>query len=136
MAARISAVVRAMVVMLAMRIGVVSKTAGEKRLYGGIRIAAYAAVYANTGFRQSLLRSAADAAADQRVHAQRPQKRCQRAMSVAVGGNKLPFPHGIALHRIDGKLLRVAKVLKDLPVFIRCCNLHHNRSFLRSKYFL
>ena len=68
-AAGVAALAVLMVVVAAMNVGVIAEVAREQRVDRLIRFAADAAVELNARFRQRHLSAAADAAADQRVHA-------------------------------------------------------------------
>ena len=94
-----------------------------------LRFAADAAVELDTGLRQCHLGTAADAAADQGIHALLHQEARQRAVAAAVGVHHF-LPDDLAVrHFIDLELLRVAEVLENLTVFIGNCNFHNGISF-------
>ena len=68
-AAGVAALAVLVVVVAATNVGVIAEAAREQRVDRFIRFAADAAVELNARFRQRHLSAAADAAADQRVHA-------------------------------------------------------------------
>lgn len=82
--AGVAALAVLMVVVAAMNVGVIAERAREQRVDRLIRFAADAAVELNARFRQRHL-SAADAAADQRVHTVPGRETGQRAVAAAVG---------------------------------------------------
>ena len=84
-AAGVAALTVLVVVVAAMNVGVIAEGAREQRVDRLIRFAAEAAVELNARFRQRHLSAAADAAADQRVHAVPGQEADQRAVAAAVG---------------------------------------------------
>ena len=72
-----------MVVMVAAGVGVVGQLAPEKRLHRRVGLAFHTPVEANARLRQRLLRTPADAAAYQRIHAVRFKHLRQRAVTFA-----------------------------------------------------
>ena len=91
-----------------------------------VRAAAGTAVKFNARFCQRPLCAAANPAANKDINLQRLQHAGQSAVSAAVGihhpaGDKLAV-----LHLVKLELLRMAKVLKDLSVFVSNRNFHHH----------
>lgn len=128
MPAAISPMVAALV-MAALHIRDVSKISCEQRLYSRVRVSGHTAVQPDSCRRERVLRASSDSAADQRVRLQRVQDLRQRPVALSVradhlGGDDLPI-----LHIVNLKLLRMAKVLKNLSVFISNCNFYDIRSF-------
>lgn len=83
--AGVAALAVGVVVMITADIGIVCKRACQQGFHRCVRFAADAAVELNARFRQRHLSAAADAAADQRVHAVPGQETGQRAVAAAVG---------------------------------------------------
>jgi len=77
-----------------------------------------------------LLCAAADAAADERVHAVLHQEARQRAVAAAIGVDHFGGDDPVTVDLIDLELLGVAKVLEDLAVFVGNCNFHVCFSFV------
>ena len=84
-AAGVAALAVLVVVVAATYVGVIAEVPREQRVDRFIRFAADAAVELNARFRQRHLSTAADAAADQRVHTVPGQETGQRAVAAAVG---------------------------------------------------
>ena len=118
-----------MVVVAAPHIRVEAERAREQGGDRFVRAAGYAAVQADARLPERHLRAAADAAADQRIHAVGLQKARQRAMAAAVGIDDLRAPDRAVLHIVELELRGVAKVLEDAAVFIGDCNSHGVFSF-------
>lgn len=55
------------------------------------------------------------------------QKTCQRAMTKAIRSNNFRSYHRSIFHLINLELLRMAKMLKDLSIFIGYRNFHSVR---------
>ena len=68
--------------------------------------------------------AASDAAADQRVDLLLVQQTGERAVADAVGADDLRGDDLAVLYGVNLELLRAAKVLKDLSVFIGHCDFH------------
>ena len=79
--------------------------------------------------RTAPLEAAADAAADERVHAVLHQKACQCAVTAAVGVNDFRMSDFAVRSFIKLELFGVAEMLKNLTVFIGNCNFHNGISF-------
>jgi len=119
-----------MVVMITADVGIVCKRACQQGVHRRVRLAADAAVELDTGLRQCHLRTAADTAANQGIHAPLHQEASQRAVAAAVGVHHF-LPDDLAVrHFIELELLRVAEVLENLTVFIGNCDFHIRFSFL------
>ena len=78
-----------MLVVAATDIRIILERAGQERPDRFVRPALHAAQQADAGLGQRGLRAAADAAADQRIHALRRQEARKRPMPAAVGINNL-----------------------------------------------
>ena len=100
-----------------------------------IRTTLHAAVYLNAHFRQSSLRTAANAAADERIHLQTAQKPSQRTVTAAPGGNEHFVGNLPVLHLIELELLGMTKVLENLSVLIGNSN-HHGEKLLSIQSFI
>ncbi len=105
-------------VVAAQNIWIKAEASAQERLHGLIRIAGYAAVERDPGFLQSPARTAADSAADQRIHMDLFQNIGQGAMAAAVGIDHCGKRHFAVLHVINLEALRMPEVLKNLSVFI------------------
>ena len=89
-----------------------------------VRIAPHAAVDFDAELPERALRAAADAAADQLVHAVHHQKARQQAVA-ASGRVEHPAGDDLALlHLLELECGAMAEVLKDLTVLVRDCNFH------------
>ena len=73
--------------------------------------------------------AAANAAAQEGVHALGLQKASQGPVAGAVGVHHLRGEHLAVLHLVELKLGRVAKVLEHLAVFVRYCDFHDKVPF-------
>lgn len=118
-----------MVVMVALCFRIIGKIAVQKRRDGLVRTAAHAAVQTDAGFRQRSLGASADTAADERIHMHALQHTRQRAMSAAEGVHYDRRIYLVIHDIINFELLRVAKMLKNLAVFMGYCNSHSHLSF-------
>ena len=114
-----------MVVVAAAHIRIITKISGKQRLYRLVRVPGYTAVKPDTRFRQRCLGSAANAAANQRVHAVFRQKSGQSAVAAAIGIHHLGVYHLSIRHIVELKLFCVSKMLKNLSIFVGNCNLHN-----------
>ena len=103
---------------------VIGQRAGQQRFGLCVRRAARAGVQRNARLGQRCARTAADAAADQRVHAVRFEKHRQRPVAAAVCVHDLAGSDLAVLHRVQLELLRVAEMLEYQPVFIGDSDLH------------
>ena len=124
MTAAVLTVTMLMVVMVAANIGIISQPVCQEGLDRLVRIAPDAAVKPDTGIGKGHLSAAADAAADQDLHAVSGQKACQCPMSTAFGGQHPGAYDGIALDLIELKICRMAKVLKNIFAVIGYRNFH------------
>ena len=75
------------VMVVTVNIGIVAKISAEQCVYRRISLPADTAIELDPRFGQSCLRTAADASANQSVHAVLHQKACQCAVTAAVGIN-------------------------------------------------
>ena len=116
-------------VVAAHHIGVIGQRSGSQLLCRLVRVTGYTAIQLDACRCQRRLGAAADAAADQRVHMQRAQNTCKRAVAAAVGIHHLGGHDFAVFHIVDLELLRVAEVLKYLSVFLSNCNSHDVFSF-------
>ena len=76
-----------MVMVVTVNIGVVAQTSVEQRAHRRVSVPADTAVELDARFGECCLRTAADASANQSVHAVLHQKACQCAVTAAVGIN-------------------------------------------------
>lgn len=120
----------ALAVVVTVDVGVIAQVAGQQRVHRGVGVPAHTAVEADADPGQGDLCAAADAPADQRIHAALHQKAGQRPVAAAVGVHDLRPADLSVGDLIDLKGLGVAKVLKDLSVFISHCDFHGGFSFL------
>lgn len=123
------ALVVVLTVVIAHHIGVIGQGSGGQCFRRRIRITVHAAIQLDTCRRQCRLGTAADTAADQRVHMQRAQNARQRAVAAAVGIHHFRGNDVAVFHIVDLELLRVAKVLKNFSVFVSDRNSHDGFSF-------
>ena len=124
MSAAMPAVAMLMVVMVAANIGVIAQFACQQGIDRGICIAPDAAVKPDARIGKGQLSAAADASADQNLHALGCQKVCQRSMSAASGGQHLGAYDSIVCDLIELKISRMAKMLKNIFTVIGYCNFH------------
>ena len=124
MAAGMSALAMLVVMVIAADIWIIDKSTGQQSVYRSVGIAACASVEADTGFRQSHLSTAADAAADQRIDAVLHQKACQRTVAAAIGVNDFGMSDFAVQDFVKLELLGMSEMLKDLSVFIGNCDFH------------
>ena len=75
------------VMVVTVNIGIVAQTSAEQCAHRRVSVPADTAVELDARFGQSRLRTAADASANQSVHAVLHQESCQCAMTTAVGIN-------------------------------------------------
>ena len=129
-AAGVAALTMLVIVVVAADVRVVAEISGQQRMDSRIGITADAAEEPDSRLRQRLLRAAADAAADERVHAVLHQEARQRAVAAAVGIDHFGGDDPVTVDLIDLELLGVAKVLEDLAVCVGNCNFHVCFSFV------
>ncbi len=118
------------VVVIAYGLRVVLERAGSKGAGRSVCRACDAAIERDAGLSERHLGTHADAAADQRIHLCGLQETGQGTVSAAVGIHNLFPDNGSVLHIIELELLGASEVLKDVSVFIGCCNSHVVMSFL------
>ena len=122
-AAVLAAFVRfTLVMMIAVRRRAKLQRTRQIRCHRCIRIALHARAQLDARACKRLLRTAADAAANEHIRAQRHEHRRQRAMTGAVGVNYTFRCYRAVLDHIQLKLRRMTEMTKDFTVFIRCCN--------------
>lgn len=119
-----------MVMMITAHIRIEFRTACQQGRHRIICVTADTAVQADPGACQRRLCTAADAAADQRIHLMLFQKACQCAVAAAQSGNHLCRNDCTILNLVNFKFLRMAKMLKNDPVRIRNRNFHFCISFV------
>ena len=124
MTAGMSTLAMLVVVVIAADIWIVGESAGQQSVYRSISIAAYASVEPDTGFRQSHLSTASDAAADQRIDAMLHQKAGQRTVAAAIGVNDFGMSDFAVQDFVKLELLGMSEMLKNLSVFIGNCDFH------------
>ena len=118
-----------MIMVVTVNIGIVAQISVEQCAHRSISVPADTAVELDARFGQSCLRTAADASANQSVHAVLYQEACQCAVTAAVGVNDFRMSDFAVHSFIKLELLGVTKMLKDLTVFIGNCNFHNGISF-------
>ena len=118
------------VVVGAAGVGVKDQRAGKIRRRSAVSIAGNAAAQPDAGLCQCHLCTAANAAAQQHVHAVAHQKAHQCAVPLPIGGNDLGAGDAALLGGVQLELCGVAEVLEHLTIFIRNCDLHTKNSFL------
>ena len=119
-----------MVVVGAAGVGVKDQRAGKISRRSAVGIAGDATAQPDAGLCQCHLCTAANAAAQQHVHAIAHQKAHQCTVSLPVGGDHLGAGDAAFLDSVQLELCRVAEVLEHLTAFIRDCDLHNKSSFL------
>ena len=122
-----------MAVVIAFGVGIILQCPFGQRLRGRVCRACHAAVEFDSRLSQSILRTHADAAADQRVRLRRFQKPGKSAMTAAVGRDDLLRDDFTILHIVEFELLGVAKMLEDISVFIGYRDSHISRSHVGNK---
>lgn len=118
-----------MVMVVTVNIGIVAQISAEQCAHRCVSVPADTAVELDTRLGQGCLRTAADASANQSVHAVLHQEACQCAVTAAVGVNDFRMSDFAVHSFIKLELLGVAEMLKDLTVFIGNCNFHNRISF-------
>ena len=78
--------------------------------------------------------TAADAAADQNIHALLGKKACQCAVAGSVGSNHFAGNHLIVFYFVNLKILCFSKMLKNIPVIVCNCNFHLTKSSVVFSY--
>ena len=111
-----------MLMMAALDIRVILQRTGQKRLDSRVCAALHTAQQADIRFCKCGLRTAADTAANQRIHALRREKACKRAMAAAVGVHNLRRKDFPILDFIYFELGGMTKMLEYLAVLISDCN--------------
>ena len=115
----------AVVVMVAVSVGIKGQFPFQQGFHCLVRVSGNAAVKLDSGLGQSVSRAAADAAADQRIHALFFQKAGQGSVSGFAGAYHRGGSDRSFLYFIDFKIFCVSKVLENLSVFIGCRNFFH-----------
>ena len=118
-----------MVMVVAVNIGIIAQISAEQCAHRRVSVSADTAIELYARFGQSRLRTAADASANQSVHAVLHQEACQRAVTAAVGINNFRMSDFAVRSFIKLELFGMAEMLKDLTVFIGNCNFHNGISF-------
>ena len=118
-----------MVMVVTVNIGVVAQTSAEQCVHRCVSVPADTAVELDARLGQSCLRTAADASANQSVHAVLHQEACQCAVTAAVGINNLRMRDLAVRGFINLELFSVAEMLKNLAVLIGNCTFPHGISF-------
>lgn len=121
----------AVIVMIALNVGVVIEISREQSVYSVVGAARYPAVQTDPRLRESGLRAAANSAADQGINAKPRQQTRQGSVTAAVSVNDLRAYYLSVLDLEQLKLLRVPEVLKNISVFISYRNFH--KFFLSQK---
>ena len=101
-----------MAMVVTVNIGVVAQTSAEQSVHRCVSVPADTAVELDARFGQSCLRTAADASANQSVHALLHQEACQCAVTAAVGVNDFRMSDFAVRSFIKLELLGVTEMLK------------------------
>ena len=113
-----------MVMVVTVNIGIVAQISAEQCAHRRVSVPADTAVELDARFGQSCLRTAADASANQSVHAVLHQEACQCAVTAAVGINDFRMDDFAVHSFIKLEMFGVAEMLKDLTVFKRFDRFH------------
>ena len=100
------------VMVVAVNIGIVAQISAEQCVHRCVSVPADTAVELDARFGQSCLRTAADASANQSVHALLHQEACQCAVTAAVGVNDFRMSDFAVRSFIKLELLGVTEMLK------------------------
>lgn len=117
-------------VMVAFCIGVIGKCFGDTGNHRIVSVSANTAVQLDVCLGKGRLGTAADATADEGIHAKLGKQSCQRAVTASVGINDLCLYNNAVLHIIHFELCGVTKVLEDFSVFVSYCNFYSTFSFV------
>lgn len=123
-AAGMIAVAVGMVMMVAVHVRIKGERSRQQSCYGFVCRTLHAAVQRDAGLGQSHLRTAADAAADQRIDALSLQKSSQCAVAAAHRIDDFRIDDCTVFYFVNLKLFRVAEMLENLALFICNCNFH------------
>lgn len=126
-----AAVIMMMIVVITVGAGVLRKDAGQQLGNRFVRRAGDAGVERDISVIQRDLRAHADAAADERIHAELLEHTGEGAVS-AAGDRHDALGHLAVFDFINLELLRMAEVLEDLTVFVGDCNFLHNTVLLKN----
>lgn len=110
--------------MTALRVGIVVQASGQKRRHRFIRVSLHAGIQTDPRVVQRHPRAHSDPAADQRLHAVRLQKARQRSVSAALCADHRFLRHLSILCLIQLEALTMSEMLKNLSVFIGYRNFH------------
>ena len=114
----------AVLVVIAVNVGVEGKSAGEKRLHRFVGTARNAAVELDSCLRECVLRAASDAAADELFGTQTVQEASQCAVTAAQYRNHFGADHLSIFHFRHEELPAVSEMSEYLSIFIRYRNFH------------
>ena len=123
-----------MAVVVAFGIGIILQRTLCQSLRGCIGRTRNPAVELDSRLGQRILRTHADAAADQCIRLGGFQESGQCAVTTAIGWYDLLGNDLAILHVVELELLGVAEMLEDLSVFVRHCDSHRVCSFLRDVF--
>ena len=124
------------IVVVTVNVRVIDQSSVQQSAYSVIRAPGNAAVQLDSGSLQSVLGSGTDTTTNQRINIIALQETGQRSMSVAVPSRNPGFSDFAVLHCIQLELLRVSKMLENVPVFIGDSDFHTIPSLLPlGKYF-
>ena len=119
-----------MAVVIAFSIGIILQCTLCQSLSGRIGRTGDPAVELDSRLGQRVLRTHADAAADQCIRLGGFQESGQCAVTTAIGWYDLLGNDLAILHVVELELLGVAEMLEDLSVFVSYCDSHISCSFL------
>ena len=112
------------------RVRVVGQAPRQQGGHRPVGVPRRAGVESDARLGQSVSGAAADAAADEGLHAVLPQEARQGPVAAAVGVHHPAGDHRAVFHVVELELLRVAEVLEYLTVFISDCDFHDKCSSL------
>ena len=117
------------VMVIAVNIGIVAQISAEQCAHRRVSVSADTAVELDARFGQSRLCTAADASANQSVHAVLHQKACQCTVTAAVGINNFRMNNLAVRSFIKLEVFCVTEMLENLTGIIGNCNFHTGISF-------
>ena len=129
-AAGVTSLAMLVVVVVTVNIGIIAQISAEQCVHRRVSFPADTAIELNSRFGQCCLGTAADATADQSVHAVLHQEACQCAVTAAVGIHNFRMEDLALRSLINLELLGVTEMLKNLAVFVGNCNFHLEISFV------
>ncbi len=120
---------------IAVDVRVVAEGPGEKGVHRGIRVACNAAVKQHADVLQRCAGAAADAAADEGVHAQKREKVRQRFVPLALRGDDKAVCDPAVFDVVELEVFRVAEVLEHLAGFFFISDRDPHGRYLAFRFF-